>query len=303
MPPDPAVAVAVVTRNSARLLPGFFASLPAALAGVAHAEVTVADNASADDTAATVTRLAPGARFIQLGRNAGYSAGINAAVAASAGDGPVLVLNPDIRLGPGSVRRLLGALDDPYVGIAVPRLVDNEGRLALSLRREPTVRRMLGEAVLGGTRAGRFPALGHLVTDPASYERPGTADWATGAAMLLSRRCLDAVGPWDETFFLYAEETDFALRARDLGFALRFVPDAHAVHLGGASHESPRLWTILTLNRIRLFSRRHGRLHTAAYWCAVALNETLRAAAGRRTHAAALAAMLLPSRRPPELAA
>jgi GT2 family glycosyltransferase len=42
--------------------------------------------------------------------------------------------------------------------------------------------------------------------------------------MLISADCARACGPWDESFFLYSEETDFALRAGDLGFATAFVP-------------------------------------------------------------------------------
>ncbi|MDP8961599.1 MAG: hypothetical protein M3N32_08300, partial [Actinomycetota bacterium] len=111
----------------------------------------------------------------------------------------------------------------------------------------------------------------------------------------ISRRCLEQVGPWDETFFLYAEETEFALRARDAGFVLRYVPDAVATHLGGDRHTSSRLWALLAVNRVRLYSRRHGPVRTAAFWAAVALNEALRALAGRGVHRAALRALLRPS--------
>jgi N-acetylglucosaminyl-diphospho-decaprenol L-rhamnosyltransferase len=236
---------------------------------------------------------------VAMGRNAGYAAGVNAAAAAVPPRDALLVLNPDMRLGAGSVRALLATLAIPGTGIAVPRLVDASGRLARSLRREPTVRRALGEALLGGGRAGRFPAFGEVVGNERRYQHPGTADWASGAAMLVARDCLDAVGPWEESFFLYSEETDFALRARDAGFALRYAPDAVAVHVGGEAHTSPLLWSILTVNRVRLFRRRHGRLHTVAFWLAVALNEALRALPGRPTHRAALRALLsLPSRPP-----
>ncbi len=92
------------------------------------------------------------------------------------------------------------------------------------------------------------------------------------------------------------------LRARDRGFGLRFEPRAEAVHVGGESHVSPRLWAILTLNRVRLYGRRHGRAATAAFRAAVILGEALRALRGSRVGRAALAALLLRSRRPPEVA-
>ncbi|MCZ0985321.1 hypothetical protein O1M54_05915 [Streptomyces diastatochromogenes] len=158
----------------------------------------------------------------------------------------------------GCAKRLVDGLGDG-VGIAVPLLYE-EGRDTPhhSLRRESSVLRALGEAVIGNTRAGRFPALSEMVTDPAAYRRPTRADWATGALMAISGDCLAACGPWDESFFLYSEETEYCLRARDRGYGTRLEPTAEAVHLGGDSQVSPRLWTLLTLNRVRLYRRRHG---------------------------------------------
>ena len=285
------VVVVAVTWNSADVLPDFLGSLPEAMRGVEAWQLVVVDNDSADGTLDLLRRDAPWARVVQTGRNAGYAAAINAGVTVARLGAAVLVCNPDLRPAPGSVQLLLDALDSPDTGITVPRLIDEAGRLQTSLRREPTVRRALGEAVLGGRRAGRFASTGEVVTDPAAYEQAMTADWATGAAMLISPACRAAVGSWDESFFLYSEETDFALRARDAGFALRYVPKAVAVHIGGESGVSPRLWSVLTRNRVALFAKRHGRLHTAAFRGAVVLNEALRAVGGNPTHRAGLAAV------------
>ncbi|MFJ2823262.1 glycosyltransferase [Streptomyces toxytricini] len=293
------VAVVAVTWNSAAVLPGFLASLPEGMAGTDW-RLAVADNASADGTPDLLRRLAPDATLVQTGRNAGYAAGVNAALTAAAAwdDGPraALVCNPDTRLRPGCGRLLVDALGAPLsggrrVGITVPLLHDPGGTLHHSLRREPQVTRALGEAVVGNRRAGRFPRWSELVTDPAAYRRATVADWATGALMAVSRDCLDACGPWDETFFLYSEETEFCLRARDLGFATRLEPAAAAVHLGGDSQVSPGLWTLLTLNRVRLYARRHGAAATAAFRAAVLLREASRAALGREASRAAARAL------------
>jgi N-acetylglucosaminyl-diphospho-decaprenol L-rhamnosyltransferase len=300
-PKDPALTVVVVTYNSAELLPGLLASFPEACAGVAPVELVAVDNASADGTA-ELLRARDDVRFLALGRNAGYAAGINAGVAAAGSADAILVLNPDIRLAPGSVRRLLAAAVAASIGITVPRLVDEHGATMYSLRRDPSVSRTLGEALLGGERSGRIPWLGELVTDPNRYEQPGPVDWATGAAMLITRRCWDVVGEWDESFFLYSEETDYCIRARRAGFRIEYVPGATAVHIGGDLEVSPRLWTIHTLNRVRLYGRDHGRVSTAAFRAAVALNEAIRAAAGRERSRAALRALVRRSERPPELA-
>ncbi|MFD8388634.1 glycosyltransferase family 2 protein [Streptomyces sp. NPDC059680] len=287
------VAVIVVTWNSAPVLPGFLAALGEGMAGLDW-RLVVADNDSADDTVEVLQTLAPSATIVQTGRNAGYAAGINAALGAAGEYGVALICNPDIRMRQGCAKRLVERLGDG-VGIAVPLLYE-EGRDTphYSLRRESSVSRALGEAVIGNRRAGRFPRLSELVTDPAAYRRPTRADWATGALMAISADCLAACGPWDESFFLYSEETEYCLRARDLGYGTQLEPTAEAVHLGGDSQVSPRLWTLLTLNRVRLYGRRHGAVATACFRGAVFLRETSRAALGRRASRAAAAALLKP---------
>ncbi|MEU6064716.1 glycosyltransferase family 2 protein [Streptomyces sp. NPDC047082] len=291
------VAVVIVTWNSAPVLPGFLAALPDGMAGLDW-RLVVADNDSADDTVEVLRTLAPDATIVQTGRNAGYAAGINAALAAAdewdGGYEAVVICNPDIRMRQGCAKRLVDTLGDE-VGIAVPLLYE-EGREAplFSLRRESSVSRALGEAIIGNRRAGRFPRLSELVTDPAAYQRPTRADWATGALMVISADCLAACGRWDESFFLYSEETEYCLRARDLGYVTQLEPAAEAVHLGGDSRVSPRLWTLLTLNRVRLYERRHGAVATTCFRGAVLLRETARALLGRKASRAAAAALLRP---------
>lgn len=282
------------------MLPGFLAALPDAMAGLDW-RLVVADNDSADDTVEVIRSLAPDTTIVQTGRNAGYAAGVNAALGAAAGwEGgfrAALVCNPDIRMRQGCAKVLVDALGAPQpgggrVGISVPLLYEEDGRtLVHSLRRESSVTRALGEAVIGNRRAGRFPHWSELVTDPGAYERETEADWATGALMALSRECLEVCGAWDESFFLYSEETEYCLRARDLGFVTRLEPSAAATHLGGDSQVSPRLWALLTVNRVRLYRRRHGLAATTAFRAAVLLRESSRAALGRPASLAAARAL------------
>ena len=288
----PEVTIIIVTHNSASVVSECLDALASAVSGASSWDLVVVDNASDDATPALVRRLAPQATVIETGENAGYAAAINVGLAHAAAAENVLVLNPDVRLGPGSVVRLIEAVKRPGVGIAVPRLVDEHGGLQTSLRREPTLVRALAEAVLGGSRASRTAQLGEVMGDPSDYDDERPVDWASGAVMLISRRCLDAVGAWDESFFLYSEETDFSLRGRDAGQRTWYTPSATAVHLGGESNTSPWLWSILTVNRVRLYAKRHGPLAASAFRLAVVLNEALRTAGGSRTHRAALTALL-----------
>jgi N-acetylglucosaminyl-diphospho-decaprenol L-rhamnosyltransferase len=288
------VLVAVVTYNSERLLEDLVASLRPGLSGVDW-HLVVADNASADATVKRLAELAPEATVVEMGRNAGYAAGINAAVAASPGHTAILILNPDVRLTRGCVASMLTVLRRTGSGSVVPRLADGDGEFMASLRREPTVLRALADACIGARRAGRIGTLGEAVMDRGLYDRETTSDWAEGSTLLVDRACWDRCGPWDESFFLYSEETEFLLRARDAGFVTRLAPLARAVHLGGESESSPSLWALLTVNRARLFARRHNRVHAAAYWAALLLRESSRGLMGNRPSRQATRALLSPS--------
>ncbi|MER5622846.1 glycosyltransferase [Streptosporangium sp. NPDC002544] len=302
VPARPQLAVVIVTYSSGQVVEGCLRSLDAALAGAGPARVVVVDNASADDTVERVREAAPEAKVIQTGRNAGFAAGVNAGIAAADGC-DVLVLNPDIRLAPGSVLLLRQALAVPGTGIAAPHLTAETGELHLSLRRRPTVLRALGEALLGGHRAGRFHPLGELVVEPAAYGRPHTVDWVTGAAWLVSRACLDALGPLDERYFLYSEETEYMLRAGEAGFAVRYEPRAVAVHLGGEQSTSSRLWALSAANRVRMHRERYGRPRGQLMRLAVGLNELVRVVArggaGGSRHRAALRELVAMREWPP----
>lgn len=288
---EPELVVVAVTYNSAEVVPAFLQALPDALEGVGTACVYVADNGSTDETVIRIRQRAPWVIVREIGRNLGYAAGINTILREQLGRLGVVVLNPDAIPNPGFACHLLKALSSG-AGLIVPRIVDDQGNLKFSLRREPTLPRALGEAVLGGHRAARYQRWGDTIRDTAYYVDGATADWATGAAMLISRPVLDAVGMWDESFFLYSEETDYALRARRAGFTVRLASAAQVMHRGGEMTRSPWLWSLLAVNRVRLYASNHGRFAGAAYWSVAVLNEAVRAALGHPTHQAALRALL-----------
>ncbi len=286
------LAVIVVAHNSAGVVDGLLDSLPAALDGL-EADVVVVDNASVDDTRQTVAARTD-ARLVEAA-NLGYAAGINTGVRSTTATGPVVVLNPDLRLEPGCLRVLTRTLEDPHIGIAVPRLLHEDRSLAPSIRREPTLLRAAGLGFTG------VAALSEPDQSPESHGRTHVVDWATGAAMVVRRECYDALGGWDETFFLYSEETDFCLRARDAGYLTLFAPGAAAVHIGGQSGGGPRIYSMQILNRVRLYGRRHGRVASWSFFAVAAVREFAWSVRGSRDSRAALATLLLPRRRPVEL--
>ncbi|MGV8911598.1 MAG: glycosyltransferase family 2 protein [Rhodoglobus sp.] len=290
----PRVAICVVTYNSARLIADLVGSLERGAEGVTWTLV-FADNASGDDTLAEIERHAPYSQVVHNGGNLGYAAGINAAVNAAGAQDAYLILNADVRLDPGCVLALYETLA-PNIGIVVPRLTDANGTLISSLRRTPSVLRAWGDALLGAERAGRFSRLGEIVTDSESYQSEHVADWAEGSTQLISADCWSSCGQWDESYFLYSEETEYDLRVREFGLVTWYQPRASAQHLEGGSAGNPRQWSLLIANRIKLFATAHGRASTFAFWCATMVREGTRSLLGRRTSRAAFRDLVTPAR-------
>jgi GT2 family glycosyltransferase len=278
-------SVVVVTYNSASHINSLLCSLSAAAAGLTL-RVIVVDNGSADDTVAQV-RAHPGVICMETGANLGYSGGINAGRLRAGECGALAVLNPDLVLEPGSLREMLAALDDPTVGVAVPMILGFDGRLDFSLRREPTLLSEIGDALFGHHFRRRPARMTDLVQDEREYGYRHAVDWATGAAMLISSACDRVVGSWDERFFLYMEEVDYAARVRDAGFQVMYVPQAQVRHLGGGSSQSSRLLALMAVSRVRYFEKRGNRPRILR--AVVCLNQLLRSVKADR-RAALLAA-------------
>jgi len=313
---EPRIAVVIVTYNSADVLADCLRSLELQR-GVRLTAVVVVDNNSRDDSLVVAKECDLPVIPLPMDRNAGFAAGVNAGVAAAspessvipdnareaAGETPddtgfdaVMVLNPDCRLHPDALARLAAVLHRNACAIAVPKLLNDDGSFQPSLRHAPTLRRAFGEAFLGRV-AGRLPGFGELITDPREHDCPGTFAWATGAAMLISAKALRDIGPWDESFLLYSEETDFALRAGDRGWTLWYEPAAEVTHIGGTQHVNPSLNALSVVNKVRLYRRRHSRVAGRAYFLIVLAGESLRAALGRKRAQAAVIALMRPSRR------
>ncbi|SNS67491.1 Glycosyltransferase, GT2 family [Geodermatophilus saharensis] len=267
-------AVVVVTYESAQFLPRLLDSLPAAAGGRTYS-VVVVDNASTDRVR-DVVRGRSCVRFVQSDRNLGYSGGINLAARDLPDCRWVLVLNPDLTLGPGAISAMIETALRTGAAAVVPRIVDGDGQTSFSLRREPTLRRSVGEALLGDHVPGRPGWASEIVRGPAVYGQERTVDWATGAAMLVSRSVFDHVGPWDTRYFLYSEETDFCRRIRAAGGRIRYTPTAVVSHSGGGSGTSPALVALCALNRVRYAHKWHGGGVASAAWGVAVVHALLR---------------------------
>lgn len=286
------LAVVIVTYNSEDVLPGLLDSLREGLLGVARYEVIVVDNDSGDRSVKLAREHPINPRVVEMRRNAGYAAGINAAAAIVDPAMALLVLNPDVRLCSNAAARLLSRLRDPAIGVAVPTIENEDGTVAQSLRREPSLITAWSDALVGTKLAARL-GLGEIVADPALYRDGGLVEWATGAALAISAKARFLVGEWDETFFLYSEEVDYMERVRRAGFAVVYDTQARAMHIGGDYHENSFLSALMTTNRIRYFRRHHSALATTLFRLSIVVGETMRLGLGAG-HRAAWRAALTP---------
>lgn len=140
-----------------------------------------------------------------------------------------------------------------------------------------------------------------LVIDPQAYLRPQDVDWAVGALLLISRQCIETVGLWDESFFLYSEETDYCERVADAGLVTRYIPVPAGRHEGGGGVHQPRLRSMMAVNRVRLYARRHSTASSYLFLLVAVLSEGSRALSGNDAAKQAVQALLRPSKRPIEI--
>ncbi|WP_194409702.1 glycosyltransferase family 2 protein [Microbacterium cremeum] len=270
------IAVIVVTYRSAAHIERLIPSLRRE-AGTHRMRVVVADNDSPDGTL-EVARAHRDVVAMPTGGNLGYAGGINVAMAAVGDADAILVLNPDMVVVPGAIAAMRARLSQPGVGIVVPTILDGEGARTRSLRREPSVMRSVGDAVFGGRFHRRPGVFAETVLRSAEYTTAHRVDWATGAALLISRETAGAVGDWDERYFLYSEETDYFRRAREAGYAAWFEPTAVVRHSEGGSGVSVDLDRLLAVNRIRYYAKHHGRFATTTFLGVAVLNHLVRSA-------------------------
>jgi GT2 family glycosyltransferase len=225
-------AIVVVTHQSRADLERFLDG-QLATAERLSAPLVIVDNASTDGGAELVRKRATadtGLELVEMGRNAGYAAAVNAGF-ARVPDRDVLLVNPDVELAdPAAIGRLEAVLrDHPRVGVAAPRLVGDDGNAQASARRFPSAGALLGTL----PRLSRLAPVRRSVEryhQPSQHGRATVVDWVVGAAMLIRRRAFDDVGGWDERFFLYVEDVDFCRRLRRRGWEVAYVPEITLRH-------------------------------------------------------------------------
>ena len=223
------VAAVVVNYNAERHLRTCLASLESE--GVK--DVIVVDNGSRDRSAQMAE--AAGAVWLPTGFNLGYGRAANLGAAAFPGAVSLLICNPDLRLLPGAVASLVGALEgDPLLAAVGPRIENPDGSLYPSARTFPDLVEAMGHGLFGLVAPRNRWTRRYRLLD-WDHAGPSEVDWISGACFLVRRQAWDAVGGFDPSFFMYMEDVDLCWRLGRSGWKVGYEPAARVVHAQGVS--------------------------------------------------------------------
>jgi N-acetylglucosaminyl-diphospho-decaprenol L-rhamnosyltransferase len=249
----PELAAVVVTYNG---LP----HVERTLESLAGYETVVVDHGSTDGTLDLVRERFPAVRIVEQ-ENRGLAAGWNRGIRETSAPF-LLVLNADAWLVDGAAERLAAFADEhERAGFIAPRLLNPDGSLQPSVRAFPTPWRLATEYLFLRKLAPRSRALNAFYGAGFRHDEVREIDFAKAAGFLLRRAAFDEVGPFDEDFFLFSEETDWCYRLREAGWKSYFYPGAEIVHVGGASWraESATLFTEQVRGHLRFLAKHRGR--------------------------------------------
>jgi len=251
MPDD--VSVVVVTWNS-------LGTIERCLRSVEGVETIVVDNGSTDGTVAFVAEHFPAVTLIEQ-ENRGMGGGNNTGIRRARGR-YVFLLNADAWVvGAGLVALVAAADAKPRAAVVGPRLLNPDGSLQRSVRGDPTLWRLATEYLFLRKLAPRSRLLNAFYGAGFAYDRPLEVESLYGAALLVRRAAADEVGLFDESFFMFSEETDWLRRFREAGWKVIFSPAGEVVHIGGASHGG-RLF-VENLRGILRFLAKHEGVRSA----------------------------------------
>lgn len=239
-------------------------------------EIVIVDNDSQDDSFKVMSRAVDDpdwnhqgrVRLIQSGHNGGYGAGNNVGMNTKLSSGArpdfYFLLNPDAFAQAGAIARLRDFMVTfPGAGIVGSHIRGVDGQSHQTAFRFPTA---AGEFE-GGARTGIITRLFSDAVIPLPVLKTTTqVDWVAGASMMLRRRMLDQIGLFDESFFLYYEETELCHRAAQAGWRTHYVPSSEVVHIGSAStgmktwQRTPQYWFD---SRLNYFTKTHSGTYAA----------------------------------------
>ena len=271
------LSIIIVNWNTREMLRDCLASAFAGLGASCPAEVIVIDNASEDGSLAMVAADFPQARLIRNTENRGFAAANNQGFAVAQGR-HVLLLNSDTIVHGEVLARSVDWLDaHPDVAAMGCRVLNTDGTVQRTCSMYPSLlNQVLLTSGLWKLRWPRFLGRGQIGHWNRDSERE--VEVISGCYMLVRRSVIDEIGPLDEDFFFFGEETDWCRRMRDAGWRLMFAPVGEITHHGGASAKklNHKRDILLTTAKVHLHRKHEGRLSAFLIWLNAILFNGLR---------------------------
>jgi hypothetical protein len=225
------ISIIIVNWNTKELLLDCLTSVYATTAGLSL-ETIVVDNGSHDGSGQAVQDRFPQVRLIQNTENRGFAKANNQALANTTGR-YVLLLNSDVLLTAGALNNLVSFMDTtPAAGIAAGQYLNQDGSKQNSFDNFPTLAtELLNKTLLKILLPNTYPS------KKKEYREPMEVDSVIGACMVVRAEAINEVGPLDEDYFFFLEETDWCLRMHRAGWKIYHLPHIKVYHLQGKSKE------------------------------------------------------------------
>ena len=271
------VSVIIVSWNAKVYMRECLASIRQTVAGCVG-EVIVVDNASADGSPDMVRAEFPEVRLIEAGANLGFARANNLAMRDARYEYLALV-NSDVVVRGGCFQQLVRFMEDhENAGLAGPRIVGKDGHLQGSCRLLPTVWNNICRTVAVDRVFPGVPFLSGHEMRHFRHDVQVEAEVLSGCFWMARRSAVDEVGGLDERFFFYMEDVDWCRRFHEKGWKVFFVPEAVAVHHGGASTANAPLKYVIQYHRANLmyWDKYYGMLGRAAYFSIATVHHGLR---------------------------
>jgi len=221
------LAIVILNWNGKKLLEQF---LPSVIQHSKDADIYVADNASTDDSIAFIKSDYPTITVIQNKENGGYAKGYNDALKAVEAD-VFCLLNNDIEVTQNWLSPIINTFkEDINTAVIQPKLLDYNKKDCFEY---------------AGAAGGFIDKYGYpycrgrifntIEKDLGQYNDIAEIFWASGACLFIKSDVFKELNGFDELYFAHMEEIDLCWRAKNLGYAIKYVGSSEIYHVGGAT--------------------------------------------------------------------
>ncbi|QNK78829.1 glycosyltransferase family 2 protein [Winogradskyella sp. PAMC22761] len=257
------LSVIILNYNVRYFLELCLKSVQAAIATI-DAEIIVVDNNSQDDSCAMVKQLFPSVKLIENKDNPGFSKGNNIGVAQAKGE-YLCILNPDTVVAEDTFTKLINFTDSKNnLGIVGCQLIDGKGRFLPESKRNIPTPKVALKKILGSTN--------DYYANHINIEETGKVDILVGAFMWLKKEVYNAVGGFDEAYFMYGEDIDLSYKVVKAGYDNFYFGNTTVIHFKGESTLKDSKYAKRFYGAMQIFYKKHFKqslLFNAVVWLGI----------------------------------